>query len=198
MITLYEFPLSGNCHKIRLMLSLLNIDYISVKLNGAEREQKSAEYLAKNPFGQVPVLQDGELFIRDSQAILVYLAKQYGGNKWWSDDAKTLADITAWLSTTANEVARGPNNLRLFHKFGRNINLEDAEQVSNTLFNVIENHFSQHEWLVNNQVSIADIALYPYIALAREGHVNLDNYPATTQWLKRIQALPNYVSMPGI
>ena len=94
-------------------------------------------------------MQDGDRIIRDSQAILVYLAKQYGGQKnganpWWPDDAKTLAEITAWLSTAANEVARGPNNLRLFHKFGRQINLEDAEQVNTNLFAVLENHFSKH------------------------------------------------------
>jgi glutathione S-transferase len=68
MITLYEFALSGNCHKIRLMLSMLGLEYQSVIVNGSAQQQKSAEFLAMNPFGQVPVLTEGEATIRDSQA----------------------------------------------------------------------------------------------------------------------------------
>ena len=92
MITLYEFALSGNCHKIRLMLSLLGLDYQSVAVNGSEQQQKSAEFLAMNPFGQVPVLKDDNVVIRDSQAILFYLAKKYGNGQWLPNDAAALAD----------------------------------------------------------------------------------------------------------
>jgi glutathione S-transferase len=73
MITLYEFALSGNCYKVRLMLSLLGLDYQSVVVNGSERQQKSMEFLAMNPFGQVPVLTDDSVVFRDSQAILMWL-----------------------------------------------------------------------------------------------------------------------------
>jgi glutathione S-transferase len=73
MITLYEFALFGNCHKVRLMLSLLGLDYQSVVVNGSERQQKSMEFLAMNPFGQVPVLTDDSVVFRDSQAILMWL-----------------------------------------------------------------------------------------------------------------------------
>lgn len=86
MIRLYEFALSGNCHKVRLMLSLLGLPYESVLVSGANREHKSAAFLAMNPLGQVPVLTDGDLVVRDSQAILVYLASRYGGPTWWPQD----------------------------------------------------------------------------------------------------------------
>jgi glutathione S-transferase len=109
MITLYEFALSGNCHKIRLMLSLHGLDYRSVLINGSEQQQKSVDYLAMNPFSQVPVLADDEVVVRDSQAILVYLAKKYGKGQWLPNDAAALADVVAWLSTAANEVALGPS-----------------------------------------------------------------------------------------
>jgi glutathione S-transferase len=79
MMTLYEFAPSGNCHKVRLMLSLLGLAWRSVAVNGREREQKSAAFLALNPFGQVPVLVDGTVTVCDSQSILVYLARHYGG-----------------------------------------------------------------------------------------------------------------------
>ena len=173
MITLYEFALSGNCHKIRLMLSLLGLDYQSVAVNGNEQQQKSAEFLAINPFGQVPVLTDDDVVIRDSQAILVYLAKKYGNGQWLPNDAAALADVVAWLSTAANEVALGPNRLRLHHKFGRDINIEESRQISIKLLDVLQVRLNLHPWLATDQITIADIAVYPYIALAPEGKIEL-------------------------
>lgn len=198
MMVLYEFPLSGNCHKVRLMLSLLGLPYRSVVLNREQREQKSAAFLATNPFGQVPVLQDGELVLRDSHAILVYLAKQYGGAHWWTNNAADLAQVTAWLSTAANEVMRGPNALRLLHKLGRAINETEAQQITHSLLAIMQARLAQHHWLALTHISIADIAMYPYIALAGEGGVCVDDYPAVTAWLARTQVLNGYVGMAGM
>jgi glutathione S-transferase len=198
MITLYEFALSGNCHKVRLLLSLLGLEYRNIAVNGSERQHKSAEFTRMNPFGQVPVLTDGEVSIRDSQAILVYLARQYGDEHWLPTRAAALAEITAWLATAANEVAQGPNRLRLHYKFGRQLDVNEAERVTASLLDVLQARLAQHDWLAGNQISIADIAVYPYIALAPEGQVDLQAYPAVNTWLRRIQALPAYVGMPGM
>ncbi len=198
MITLYEFALSGNCHKIRLMLSLLGLDYQSVAVKGNEQQQKSAEFLAINPFGQVPVLKDDDVVIRDSQAILVYLAKKYGNGQWLPNDAAALADVVAWLSTAANEVTLGPNRLRLHHKFGREINIEESRQISIKLLDVLQVRLENHPYLATDQITIADIAVYPYIALAPEGKIELSFYPAVNTWLSSIQALPGYLGMPGM
>lgn len=198
MITLYEFALSGNCHKVRLMLSLLGLDYQSVVVNGSERQQKSVEFLAMNPFGQVPVLTDDSVVFRDSQAILVYLAKKYGNEQWLPNDAAALAEEVAWLSTAANEVALGPNRLRLHFKFGRDINIEESKQISINLLDVLQTRLENHPYLATDQITIADIAVYPYLALAPEGKIELSPYPAVIAWLSRIQALPGYVGMPGM
>ena len=198
MITLYEFPLSGNCHKVRLLLSLLNLDYRSVQLNGNEKQQKSAEFIKLNPFGQVPVLTDGNFTIRDSQAILVYLAKKYGGDHWLPPDAEGLAEVVSWLSTASNEVALGPNRIRLHYKFGREIDVEAAQQTTLVLFDILEQHLKNNSWLTTGRVTIADIAIYPYVALASEGKFNLQPYTAIGRWMDRIKALHGYVSMPGI
>lgn len=198
MITLYEFALSGNCHKVRLMLSLLGLDYQSIAVNGGERQHKAKVFIEKNPFGQVPVLTDGEVTIRDSQAILVYLARQYGDEHWLPNQAAAMAEVTAWLSTAANEVALGPNRLRLHYKFGRPINLEEAKQITSNLLSILQARLDQHEWLAGAQASIADIAVYPYIALGPEGKTDLAPYPAIMAWMQRIQALPAYVGMPGM
>jgi glutathione S-transferase len=198
MIELFEFGLSGNCHKIRMMLSLLRLEYTSHAVNGAEREQKSTEYLAMNPFGQVPVLKDGNTIIRDSQAILVYLARAYGADHWFPADATQAAQVAAWLSTAANEVARGPNALRLHYKFGRVINLDEATVITNNLLAILNQHLEHHDWLATDTITIADIAIYPYIALANEGHVDLTPFLYVENWLGRIEMLSWFVAMPGI
>jgi len=198
MMTLYEFALSGNSHKIRLMLSLLGLDYRSVIVNGSERQQKSVDFLSMNPFGQVPVLTDDDVIVRDSQAILVYLARKYGNEQWLPNTATALAEVAAWLSTAANEVSMGPNRLRLHYKFGRAINSEESRQTAINLLNILQGRLEKYEWLATDHLTIADIAIYPYIALAPEGRLDLESYPAVTGWVSRIQALPGYVGMPGM
>ena len=81
MIKLHGHEISGNSYKVRLMLSLLNLEYEWVRVDLMKGEHKSLEYLAKNPFGQVPLLVDDETQIADAQAILVYLARKYGGEQ---------------------------------------------------------------------------------------------------------------------
>lgn len=198
MIELFEFGLSGNCHKVRMMLSLLRLDYKSYAVNGANREQKTAEYLLMNPFGQVPVLKDGDTIIRDSQAILVYLARAYGDDHWFPMEASQAAQVSAWLSTAANEVARGPNALRLHYKFGRAINVDEAAAITNNLLTVLNQRLEHHDWLATDTITIADIAIYPYIALANEGNVDLTPFLYIENWLGRIEMLNWYVAMPGI
>jgi glutathione S-transferase len=198
MIELYEFPLSGNCHKVRLMLSLLGLDYRSILVRGAEREHKQAQFLALNPFGQVPVLVDSGFVVRDSHAILVYLARRYGAPTWWPDDAQELATVASWLFTAANEIARGPNAARLHRKFGRPLDYDTALGVAGEVMGIIEAHLRNRSWLALDRVSIADIACFPYLALAQEGGIDLAPYPAMRRWFERIQNLPGYVAMPGL
>lgn len=196
MITLYNMPLSGNCHKIRLFLSILELPYQTVDLTGGA--QHSPDHLQRNPFGQAPVLDDDGLIIRDSQAILVFLAKQYGGEAWWPNDAYLLAQIAAWLSTSANEIANGPAMLRVHHKFGRDIDVASAERISNKVLDIVDRNLESRDWLVGESASIADIAAYPYLALAPEGGVAIGAYPHIVAWFQRIRALPGYVPMPGM
>jgi glutathione S-transferase len=198
MISLYDVSLSGNCHKVRLLLSLLALPYQTQPVDLRGGEQRSPDYLQRNPFAQVPVLDDDGLIIRDSQAILVYLAKRYGGEQWWPDDAYQLAQITAWLSTAANEIANGPALLRVHHKFGRAIDTLKAQQTAEKVLGIIDRHLESRDWLDGDSVSIADIAVYPYLALAPEGGIAIDAYFNIIAWLQRIRALSGYVAMPGM
>ncbi len=195
---LFEIAPSGNCHKVRLLLSLLQVSYQSVEVDVANLAQKSESFLKMNPLGQVPVLKDGDTVLWDSQAILVYLARQYAEPSWMPLDVVGMSRVVEWLSTAANEVARGPSSLRVHYKFGRAIAVEDAQQVTASVLQILEQHLVGVDWLAAGHITIADIAVYPYIALAPEGRIDLAPYPAICRWISRIQALPNYVDMPGM
>jgi glutathione S-transferase len=198
MIQLHEVALSGNCHKVRLLLSLLGLPYESLAVSLAAGAHQTPEYLALNPFGEVPTLVDGGVAVRDSQAILVYLASRYGGERWWPRDPVRLARIVGWLSTAANEIAAGPNSLRLHRNWQRSIDLSRAEAVTTRTLDVIERTLENNRWLAGEEVSIADLAVYPYLALAPEGGVDLAPYPRIRRWFDDIRRLEGYVGMPGM
>lgn len=199
MIKLYGHEMSGNSYKARLLLELLKIEYEWVKVDLMTGEHKSPEYLALNPFGQVPLLIDGETKLADAQAILVYLARQYGGDRWLPLEALPLAQIVRWLSTTAGEVRQGPENARLHYLFGATaINIERAHQKAEHILTQLDRHLSTHTWLEFEHPTIADIAVFPYIALARDGKIDLDAYPNVLAWIDRVKQLPGYLPMAGI
>jgi glutathione S-transferase len=200
MIKLYGHKISGNSYKARLMLALLNLDYEWVEVDLMQGEQKSPAYLAMNPFGQVPLLVDGETTLADAQAILVYLARQYGGESWLPIEPLPMAQVIRWLSTAAGEVRQGPEHARLYHLFGAgtNINIDRATQKSEFILNQLEQHLSQRTWLEFERPTIADVAVFPYVALARDGKINLDAYPQILQWIDRVKQLPGFITMTGI
>jgi glutathione S-transferase len=200
MIKLYGHEISGNSYKARLLLSLLNLEYEWIKIDLLKGEQKSPEYLAMNPFAQVPLLIDGETQVADAQAILVYLARQYGGDRWLPLDAIPLSQVVRWLSTTAGEVRQGVENARLYHLFGAatNINIERATQKSAFILTQLNQHLSTRAWLEFDRPTIADIAVFPYVALARDGKIDLDAYSHVLTWIDRIKQLPGYISMAGV
>ena len=199
MIKLYGHEMSGNSYKVRLLLELLNIEYEWVKVDLMKGEHKSTKYLTLNPFGQVPLLIDGDIQLADAQAILVYLGRQYGGDKWLPSGASPLAQVSRWLSIAAGEVRQGPENARLYHLFGvTNINIDRTHQKAKYILNQLEKHLSMRKWLEFERPTIADIAIFPYVALANDGKIDLKPYPNLLNWIERIKKLPNYIPMTGI
>lgn len=198
MIQLHEYALSGNCHKVRLLLSILNLPYESIAVILAAGRHRTPPYLALNPFGEVPTLVDGETVIRDSQAILVYLASRYGGDRWWPNDPPHVAGIAGWLSTAANEIAAGPNSLRLHHMWGRPVDVSRAEAIAARTLGAIDETLSRSRWLVGDRASIADLAVYPGLALSPEGRVDIARYTNIVRWFGDIRKIDGYVGMPGM
>ena len=194
-IRLHRFALSGHAHRVELMLSLLGLPFESVDVDLPGGAHKTPAFLAMNPFGQVPVIEDGEATLADSNAILVYLASRYDtSGRWLPRDPLGAAAVQRWLSVAAGELLNGPGLARVEVLFKRPRDPQRHRQAAR-LFEVMEAHLAQQEWLAGTAPTIADIALYTYTAHAPEGGVSLQPYPRLRRWLARIEALPGFVGM---
>lgn len=200
MLELHGHELSGNTYKVKLLLSLLGLEYKWIAVDLLKGAHKKPEFLALNPFGQVPVLVDGEVVLADAQGILVYLARQYGGEEWLPLEALPLAQVMRWLSAATGEVRQGPESARLYYLFNaKTINIDRAHQKAEFILGQLDRHLSENrDWLECDRPTIADIAIFPYIALAPDGKISLDPYPYVRAWIDRVKTLPGFVGMPGI
>lgn len=199
MLKLYDVELSGNCYKVRLMLSLLGLEHELVPVELMKGEHKSPQFLKLNPLAQVPVLIDGDAVIRDSQAILVYLARRYGGEDWLPLEAEAMSKVVQWLSTAANDIQQSLATARRAHLFFNvPTDLEQVQQKAHQLLQIVDNHLQERHWLELERPTIADVACFAYIGLAEDGKVSLQAYPNVTNWIERIKQLPGYVGMPGL
>jgi glutathione S-transferase len=193
---LYHHPLSGHAHRARLFLSLLDVPHEAIELDLAAGAHKAPDFLALNPFGQVPVLDDDGTIVADSNAILVYLAKRFGRTDWLPEDPRGAAGVQRWLSVAAGELAYGPAAARLVTVFGAAFDPQEVIARAHTLLRRLEAHLSGRDWLVGTQPTIADVALYSYLARAPEGNVDLSAYPGVRAFLRRIEALPGFLPIP--
>ncbi|WEY41116.1 glutathione S-transferase [Paraburkholderia sp. SUR17] len=195
-IRLYTTRLSGHGHRVQLFLTMLDLPFEVVEVNMKAGDNRRPEFLALNPFGQVPVIEDGETVLFDSNAILVYLAKRYGDPSWLPDDPQGAAAVQRWLSLAAGPIAYGPCAARLVTVFGAPLDHAFTQRVAVKLFDVIEGEFANKRFAAGDTPTIADVAAYAYIAHAPEGGISLDPYPNLRAWLRRIEALPRFVPMP--
>ncbi len=196
-LKLYGTPLSGHVHRVELLLRILELSYEFIEAPAEVRQSESFRRL--NPFGQIPVLVDGELALADSNAILVYLVKHYAPNSHWlPEDPGAAAQVQAWLSKAAGEVRYGPASGRLIAQFGVPENDQTAQAISARFLPQMEQHLSDRQFLATEQATIGDLACYSYVAVAPEGGISLAPYPAILAWMARIAALPGFFAMPAL
>jgi glutathione S-transferase len=195
-IILHGTPLSGHAHRVELLLLALGLPY---RLQAAPAEiRRSDAFRRLNPLQQIPVLEDGELILADSNAILVYLAKRYGaGTDWLPEEAVQAARVQRWLSIAAGEVMHGPGTARLIAQFGVADDPARAVRIATRLLGFMDEHLSDHGFLAAEHPTIADLACYSYVAHAPEGGVPLVPYQHLRAWLGRIEALPFFKAMPA-
>ncbi|WP_438024130.1 glutathione S-transferase family protein [Sorangium sp. So ce233] len=195
-IRLYRHPLSGHSHRVELFLSLLRLPFERVDVDLKGGAQRTPEFLRKNPFGQVPVIEDGDVTLADSNAILVYLALRYDpSERWLPRDPLAAAHVQRWLSVAAGRLFSGPGTARLANVFGLKVDREQAKGIAVQLLTVLDKHLATQRFLAGDAPTIADVAIYTYTAHAPEGGVSLDPYTHVRAWLARVEDLPGFVPM---
>lgn len=192
-IRVHRLALSGHCHRVELLLSLLKLPYEVVDVDIAAREHKSPAFLARNAFGQVPVIEDGDVVLADSNAILVYLEGRYAPGSWMPREPLAAARVQRWLSVAAGQLAYGPAAARVIALFRRPDDPAPMVERARQLFAVMEQELSTRDWLAGDAPTLADLANYAYVARAPEGGVSLQDHPALRAWLRRIEGLPGFL-----
>jgi glutathione S-transferase len=196
-IKLYRSAISGHAHRVELFLSLLDLPFELIDVDLAAKAHKTLAFLAINPFGQVPVMVDGDVTLADSNAILVYLAIRYdtGTPRWLPTEPVAAANVQRWLSVAAGLLAFGPATARRIVLFKQAISTDEATARSHALFAVMEQQLTQSDYLTGAAPTLADIANYSYTARAPEGNVSLACYPHIRAWLARVEALSGFIPM---
>lgn len=195
-ITLYRFAVSGHCHRVELMLSLLELPFELVEVDLTRGEHRRPEFLQLNPAGQVPVIVDDGVVIADSNAILVYLALRYGdATGWLPKDPIGAAEVQRWLSIAAGPLVNGPALARVAALFKRPLDVEPPRQVARQLFERMDKHLTSRRFLLGDHATLADLAMYTYVAHAPEGGISLIPYNQLRHWLTHVEALPGFIPM---
>lgn len=200
MITVYGYSSSGNCHKLRLLLTQLEREFKWIEVDSTAGETRTPEYLAKNPNGKVPMIEtdDGRI-LTESNAILCWLAE---GTPFWAGDAFARAQVLSWLFfeqyshepyVAVARFIRGWTPL----DSPRRASLPQLRERGNQALAVMEQHLAAHEWFSGAAYGIADIALFAYTDVAGEGGFDLSAYPSVQAWLERVRQTPRFVAMPS-
>jgi glutathione S-transferase len=196
-LKLYGTPASGHCHRVELLLRMLNLSYQYCEAPATVRGSEA--FLRLNPVGQIPVLLADEQVLTDSNAIMVYLVKRYAPDSHWlPEDPLMAAQVQAWLSKAAGEVRYGPASCRMVVQFSAPENYPSAQAISARFLPQLAQHLAEREFLATPLPTIADLACYSYVSVAPEGGLSLKAFPAIQRWLDRIAALPGFFPMPAL
>jgi glutathione S-transferase len=196
-IKVYSASLSGHSHRVRLFLSLLDLPFEVVEVDMRAGAHRAPEFLRRNAFGQVPVIEDGDVTVADSNAIMVYLNERYAEDpgRWYPRDPVGAAQVQRWLSVAAGQLAGGPATARVIVIFGLPRDPTEIIARSHDLLRVMNDELATRPFLAGASPTLADVANYSYVARAPEGNVSLEDYPNVRAWLARIEALPGFVPM---
>lgn len=198
MIKIYGDSQSGNCFKIKLLCSFLQLEHEWHHIDILAGDTKQADFLAKNPNGKIPllILSDGR-YLTESNAIMNYLAAN-------SDLLPTnnfdLAKVQQWQFFEQYSHEPYIAVARFIAKYlglpeNRLAEYQSKHQNGYKALSVMETQLAKTPYLIGERLTTADIALYAYTHVADEGGFELKDYPATLTWLNRIQSLPNYIAM---
>lgn len=198
MLTLYEFSSSGNCYKLRLAMAQLGIAFRRIEKDITRGETRTADFLAINPNGRIPVLVTPEgKVLPESNAALWYLARE---SQFMPKDAFQQAQVLQWMFFEQyNHEPNIATSRYWIHVLGEREKYAEAlaekQQKGHEALRVMDAHLADHDFFAGESYSIADIALYAYTHVAEQGGFSLKAYPAIGSWLNRVAEQPGYVPM---
>ena len=200
---LYDYILSPSCYKVRLMAAFAGVkpEIRAVDFHPGG-EHRSPEMLALNPAGSIPILIDGDLVLTESSAILAYLAATSAPEWLGSGNPQETARIQQWLSFS-HRLTSNLGGARLHEMLLRPGNIDQLQAngvaaLRELEAGLFEQQLKGQRFLASNRPSIADVACFPYVALAPDGGVSLDPYPTIRLWSRAFRALDGFIEMPGV
>lgn len=187
--------LSGPTYKVGLMLGLMGeaFDYVHVNLRAGEH--KAPAFLAKQRYGQVPLLVDRKkgLNLCQSASILEYLAAEHG--RFGGANEAERIEAREWLFWSFDRLAMHIYRARGVRLGMRSLNqpiVELHHTEGNVALKVLDDHLATRHWLVGSGPTIADVDAWGVIAYAETGGFDLAKYPNLSAWIGRLKALPGY------
>jgi glutathione S-transferase len=198
VLKLYEYPPSGNCYKIRLLLTQLNIPFDRTTIDILKGESRTPEFLLKNPNGRIPVLEIAPgKFLFESNAIMFYSSE---GTEFFPDDKLERAQVMQWLffEQYSHEpyIATSRFWISLLGKAEEYKEaLQQKQAPGYAALGVMEKHLANLDFFVGNRYTIADIGLFAYTHVAGEGGFDLSGFPAILSWIDRVQNQPRHISI---
>ena len=198
---LHEYAASGNCYKIRLTAAHVGVPLERRQYDIMKRETRTPEFLANvNPNGRIPVLQDGNKFLAESNAACFYLAD---GSDIVPNDRYDRADMLHWMFWEQYNHEPNIATLRFWKRWVGLDALSDAQRMQMTgkregglaALDLMDRHLESHRWLAADRFTIADICLFAYTHLADEADFDLEAYPAIVRWMESIMSLPQHISL---
>ncbi|WMJ69762.1 glutathione S-transferase family protein [Stenotrophomonas sp. 24(2023)] len=200
-LTVHGMSVSGNCHKVRLLLEQLGSRYRWEEVDSAHGQTHTPEFLALNPNAKVPlIVRDDGRVLTESNAILFWLAE---GTPYLPTDGWERAQTLSWMffEQYSHEpylaVARficgwaAPGS-------SRHAELPRLRERSHAALAVMEQHLRQAAWFSGSAYGIADIALFAYTDVAADGGVSLEPFPEVRGWLQRVRSQARFVAMPAV
>jgi len=194
MYRVYGMAESGNCYKVKLLLSQLKQPFEWIETDIMQGKSRTSEFLAKNPNGKVPTLEISPgVYLPESNAILCYLAE---GSPYWPADRLARARVMQWMffeQYSHEPYVAVARFILLLLKQPNHPDLAEKQRRSHLAFAVMEQHLAKELFFVGGQYSIADIALFAYTHVADDGGLDLAPYPAIRAWIEQVKAQPDYV-----
>ncbi|MBA3331306.1 MAG: glutathione S-transferase family protein [Actinobacteria bacterium] len=189
---LYDYNASGNCYKVRLLLSLIGSDYERVAVDIFAGDTLTPEFGRLNPVRETPVLElDGGEVVTQSNAILWYLAE---GTEFLPEGVLDRAHVVQWLSFEQERMMGGIGGARFLSLTGR-----APRQVAPRFaigargLTALEGHLEERDFVVGDRCSIADVSIFAYAHVAPDAGYDLAAYPAVAAWLDRMTTLRGFI-----